>query len=83
MPQAMNGPFLESLNNSLVVPELSQFNVEINGSPTTLKGRAFSRLADELEFTWARCREFSATRWNRASARARRSSNQIKGYHKS
>jgi len=51
----MNDVFLEALGNDLVVPELSRFNVEINGSPTTLQGRAFSRLEDELSHTWTAC----------------------------
>ena len=55
-PRPVNGPFLEQLGNDLVVPELSRFNVELNGSPTTLRARAFSRLADELDHTWADCR---------------------------
>lgn len=55
LPRAINDLFLETLGNDLVVPELSRFNVEINGSPTTLQGRAFSRLEDELSHTWAEC----------------------------
>ena len=55
LPRPMNEAFLEALGNDLVVPELSQFNVEINGSPTTLQGRAFTRLADELDHTWSQC----------------------------
>ena len=56
-PRAMNDEYLACLGNDLVVPELSRFNVELNGSPTSLTARAFSRLADELDHTWARCRE--------------------------
>ncbi len=56
-PRAMNDVFLKTLGNDLVVPELSRFNVEINGSPTTLQGRAFSRLEDELGHTWTRCQK--------------------------
>ncbi|HSG88727.1 MAG TPA: hypothetical protein VLA56_05920 [Pseudomonadales bacterium] len=55
-PCAMNENYLRTLGNDLVVPELSQFNVELNGSPTSLQGKAFSRLAEELEHTWAECR---------------------------
>ena len=55
-PVPMNAAFLDALDNDLVVPELSQFNVEVNGSPTSLTARAFSRLADELDHTWAQCR---------------------------
>lgn len=55
LPRAMNDVFLDALGNDLVVPELSRFNLEINGSPTTLQGRAFSRLEDELSHTWSQC----------------------------
>ena len=55
-PRPMNQEFLAALGNDLVVPELSRFNVELNGSPTSLTARAFSRLADELDHTWAECR---------------------------
>jgi hypothetical protein len=34
-PRAMNQEFLECLGNDLVVPELSRFNVELNGSHTS------------------------------------------------
>lgn len=54
-PQPHNDRFLEQLNNPLVVPELARFNVELNGSPSVLTGRVFSRLHDELAATWAQC----------------------------
>ena len=54
-PLARNHEFLERLNNPLVVPELASFNVELNGSPTALAGRTFSRLEDELAATWGAC----------------------------
>ncbi len=57
LPLAMNDAFLEALGNDLVVPELSRFNVEINGSPTSLQGRAFSRLEDELVHNWDQCQD--------------------------
>ncbi len=56
-PLAMNDAFLHMLGSSLVVPELSRFNVEINGSPTSLQGRAFHRLEDELNHTWEQCQD--------------------------
>lgn len=59
-PQARNDVLLEALGNDLVVPELSRFNVELNGSPTTLKGRAFSRLEDELAHTFGQCQDAAA-----------------------
>ncbi len=50
-----NEAFLKRVNHGLVVPELARFNVEINGSPTSLQGKAFSRLHDELGATWRKC----------------------------
>ncbi|MCY4041761.1 MAG: glutamate--cysteine ligase [Gammaproteobacteria bacterium] len=50
-----NAVFLKRLKHGLVVPELAKFNVEINGSPTSLQGKAFSRLNDELLATWTKC----------------------------
>lgn len=54
-PTPLNVLFLKHLDNGLVVPELSRFNIEINGSPTSLHGRAFTRLEDELQQTWMDC----------------------------
>ena len=54
-PLPENERFLSRLNNPLVVPELANFNLELNGSPTALSGRAFSRLHDELSATWQAC----------------------------
>jgi hypothetical protein len=54
-PAAINETFLKELSNSLVVPELSQFNVEINSTPHSLKGNCFSKLYDELKTTWNKC----------------------------
>jgi len=56
-PLPDNERYLEALNNPLVVPELAAFNVELNGSPSALTGRVFSRLHDELSATWNACRE--------------------------
>jgi gamma-glutamyl:cysteine ligase YbdK (ATP-grasp superfamily) len=56
-PSPSNARFLEELASPLVVPELSAYNVELNGSPTALQGRVFSRLRDELETTLGACRQ--------------------------
>ena len=55
-PHPNNERLLEAIGNPLVVPELAAFNVELNGSPTALNGKAFSRIHDELDATWAACR---------------------------
>ena len=58
-PAPFNASFLEHLNDPLVVPELSCFNVEINGTPQILKAGALSRLYEELEATWQRCQQMA------------------------
>ena len=55
-PLAENERLLDVIGNPLVVPELASFNVELNGSPTALRGNVFSRIHDELAATWATCR---------------------------
>jgi len=55
--QAINEQFLERLNNPLVVPELAQFNVELNGTPEALEGDILSRMMSELQNTCHRCAE--------------------------
>lgn len=54
-PLPINRAYLDRLGSSLAVPELAAFNIELNGSPTALTGRAFSRLEDELTATWSKC----------------------------
>lgn len=56
-PLPCNDDYLAALDNPLVVPELAAFNVELNGSPSALTGRVFTRLHDELGATWSACRE--------------------------
>ena len=56
-PASNNQEILDALSNPLVVPELAEHNLELNGSPSSLTGRVFSRLHDELKATWADCRE--------------------------
>ena len=54
-PVPRNMAFLARMNNPLVVPELSRFNVELNGTPQRLFGTALSRLEGELTATWQQC----------------------------
>lgn len=59
VPAPINERYLAALDDPLVVPELSRFNVELNGTPCALEADAFSRLARELEATWRRCLDVS------------------------
>jgi hypothetical protein len=54
-PASNNALFLERLANPLVVPELSKFNVELNGTPQPLAGKALSLMEAELTETWRHC----------------------------
>ncbi|MEQ8485755.1 MAG: hypothetical protein RIB46_15455 [Pseudomonadales bacterium] len=56
-PVPGNEAFLQALANPLVVPELATYNVELNGSPSAITGRVFSRLHDELAATWGACQQ--------------------------
>ena len=64
-PLPRNEEYLKRLDYSLVVPELSRFNVELNGTPQSLKGGALRRLEEELNETWRHClavaKDFEAT----------------------
>ena len=43
------------------MPELSRFNVELNGTPQALQQRALSNLEAELNLTWQRCQQMAQT----------------------
>lgn len=54
-PASINQLLLEALNNPLVVPELSKFNLELNCAPLTLEGDALGGAYDALTEVWAHC----------------------------
>lgn len=51
---------LAAVDDPLVVPELAQFNLELNTAPCPLSGAALSRLSAELGARLARCRQAAA-----------------------
>ncbi len=55
LPWGVNQRFLARVADPLVVPELSTFNVELNGVPQPLGPGALDRLAAGLGATWRRC----------------------------
>src|SRR2546430_12634413 len=59
-PSPINEEFLKRLHSPLVVSELSCFNIEINGTPQPLIGRALTQIRQELEHNWAQCRATDA-----------------------
>ena len=54
-PAPINGQVLEALDDPLVVPELSRFNVELNCEPLAISGDVLVRAFDGLSRLWARC----------------------------
>jgi len=56
-PAPINDDFLNHLNSPLVVPELSQFNVEINSTPHPPDGHLLAAMRRELTATWAACQQ--------------------------
>lgn len=55
LPAPMNEAFLESVDDPLVVPELSKFNFEINSIPHRIEGNLLSHLESELTGNWEKC----------------------------
>ncbi len=60
LPAPINQAYLEHLQNPLLVPELSVFNVELNTEPRILKGDTLSRLHTALEALWSVCNKSAA-----------------------
>lgn len=54
-PAPMNDAFLESVDDPLVVPELSKFNFEINSIPHRIEGNILSHLESGLIRNWEKC----------------------------
>lgn len=54
-PAPLNEEFLSHLNNPWVTPELSRFNIELNGPPVALHKDAFSKMENDLAATWLAC----------------------------
>ncbi len=53
-PCPINEAYLQALGDPLVVPELSQFNVEVNGTPRVIGPGALQAMESELASTWRR-----------------------------
>jgi gamma-glutamyl:cysteine ligase YbdK (ATP-grasp superfamily) len=56
-PAPINRQLLDALDNPLVVPELSRFNLELNCDPLPLEGDALGRALDALTQVLAACNE--------------------------
>lgn len=56
-PRPVNAELIERLADPLVTPELSRFNIELNGPPRIMGPGALTALEDSLTRTWRRCQE--------------------------
>lgn len=54
-PAPINEEFLRRMNNEWVTPELSRFNVELNGPPVQLHKDALRTMERDLKATWLAC----------------------------
>lgn len=59
-PIPRNQVLLERLADPLVVPELSQFNIELNTPPLVLNGDALRQMHANLARLWRRCQQGAA-----------------------
>ncbi|MFZ8933440.1 MAG: glutamate-cysteine ligase family protein [Bacteriovoracaceae bacterium] len=59
MPCPRNLEFLENTNHSLLVPELSQYNFELNVDPLPLSKDCFGQMSRQLEYLWSHCEKVS------------------------
>ena len=55
LPAPINQSFLEAMDDPMVVPELSTFNVELNTRPHTLSTGLFDQMHQDLDELWHRC----------------------------
>ncbi len=62
LPAPDNDHFLKRLNHPMVVPELSQFNVELNNDPQPLGSGMFDYMFNDLDQLWRQCETVAAER---------------------
>ncbi len=56
-PSPVNEAYLRALNDPLVVPELSRFNVELNAPPVEMGAGVLTALEESLLTTWEKCQQ--------------------------
>ena len=56
-PNPVNEAYLRTLNDPLVVPELSRFNVELNAPPIEMGAGVLAAMEESLSLTWERCQQ--------------------------
>lgn len=56
-PNPVNETYLRALNDPLVVPELSRFNVELNAPPVEMGAGVLAAMEESLLTTWDTCQQ--------------------------
>ncbi len=56
-PSPVNEAYLRALNDPMVVPELSRFNVELNAPPLEIGAGVLAAMEESLLTTWDRCQQ--------------------------
>jgi gamma-glutamyl:cysteine ligase YbdK (ATP-grasp superfamily)/succinylglutamate desuccinylase len=56
-PASINEAFLDKLASPLASPELASFNVEVNSTPCDLNADVLTRMQQELDATWEKCKQ--------------------------
>jgi len=56
-PSPVNEAYLRTLNDPLVVPELSRFNVELNAPPVEMGAGVLAAMEESLLTTWDSCQQ--------------------------
>lgn len=56
-PNPINETYLRALNDPLVVPELSRFNVELNAPPVEMGAGVLAAMEESLLTTWDKCQQ--------------------------
>ncbi len=56
-PNPVNEAYLRALNDPLVVPELSRFNVELNAPPAEMGAGVLAAMEESLLTTWDNCQQ--------------------------
>jgi hypothetical protein len=56
-PNPVNEAYLRALNDPLVVPELSRFNVELNAPPVEMGAGVLAAMEESLLTTWDNCQQ--------------------------
>lgn len=57
LPNPVNDAYPHALNDPLVVPELSRFNVELNAPPLEVGAGVLAVMEESLLTTWDRCQQ--------------------------